>query len=334
MAGYRRFIAYVYEYPQGKKGNGKGFIKVESRDGICRMQYKLTGIYGRESVPGKVYGYVRENGECQGILLGECDMAGTTVQFEHEMAEDNMGNRGYKLSDLCGLVLMADSDEMYGSGWDDQPVDLAEIKFPNEVLREPAAEETPENTEKRPEEGIELEEGRESEKRRESEERKEVDERKKEPERISEEPRTIVPESEMVNHVLDNISKMETDMGMDTGTGALNEGNLFSDNSIYNCSKIRPADGGILGMRDRGLMGNKFLRHGYSNYGHLIIGRREEDGRYILGVPGVYDCQESLMAGMFGFPYFKETGGKHREGRFGYWYRLIDEPDWDSGIHS
>ena len=28
MAGYRRFIAYVYEYPDGKKGNGKGFIKV------------------------------------------------------------------------------------------------------------------------------------------------------------------------------------------------------------------------------------------------------------------------------------------------------------------
>ena len=32
MPGYRRFIAYVYEYVQGKKGDGKGFIKSQKRD--------------------------------------------------------------------------------------------------------------------------------------------------------------------------------------------------------------------------------------------------------------------------------------------------------------
>ena len=35
MSGYRRFIAYVYEYTYGKKGNGKGFIRVEAKDGLC-----------------------------------------------------------------------------------------------------------------------------------------------------------------------------------------------------------------------------------------------------------------------------------------------------------
>lgn len=73
MAGYRRFIAYVYEYPDGKKGNGKGFIKVESRDGTCRMQYRLAGVCSGIPMPTKIYGYVRENKACKGILLGTCD---------------------------------------------------------------------------------------------------------------------------------------------------------------------------------------------------------------------------------------------------------------------
>lgn len=49
MSGYRRFIAYVYEYEGRKKGNGKGFIKVEVRDGVCRMQFRLSGVYGQEN---------------------------------------------------------------------------------------------------------------------------------------------------------------------------------------------------------------------------------------------------------------------------------------------
>ena len=81
MAGYRRFIAYVYEYPDGKKGNGKGFIKVESRDGICRMQYRLSGVCSSVPVPAKIYGYVREKQSCKGILLGSCDLAGDNIRF-------------------------------------------------------------------------------------------------------------------------------------------------------------------------------------------------------------------------------------------------------------
>ena len=60
MSGYRRFVAYVYEYEGRKKGNGKGFVKVEVRDGVCRMQFRLSGVYGQETLPCEIYGYVRE----------------------------------------------------------------------------------------------------------------------------------------------------------------------------------------------------------------------------------------------------------------------------------
>ena len=103
----------------------------------------------------------------------------------------------------------------------------------------------------------------------------------------------------------------------------------FSDGEIVDCRQITPAELRILARRDRGLMNNNFLRHGYYRYHHLLLGRRRDDGRYILGVPGVYDRQECLMAGMFGFPNFKaaKTQGKASSPRFGYWYRLIDTPD-------
>lgn len=372
MAGYRRFVAYVYEYPQGKKGNGKGFIKVEARDGICRMQYKLTGIYGKEPIPCKIYGYVRKNGECRGILLGKCDMAGISVQFEHEMEEENMGKSGYRLDDLCGLILIADSGEMYGSGWDDRPVDLAEIRFPEEMSEEMPADKTPENVETMPEERREMSEEHSEmpemrrdpeecpvmpEMRREPEERARMPEMRQEPEerprmpemRREPEERPRMPEMKRELEERARMPRMEREPehlrmpeeGRELENRrmiqermpekSMTERRLFSDNSIVDCRKITPADYRILGRRDRGLMNNKFLCHGYSNYGHLIVGRREEDGRYILGIPGVYECQESLMAGMFGFPYFKETGGRQRGGRFGYWYRLIDTPDFGTG---
>ena len=95
MPGYRRFIAYVYEYLQGKKGDGKGFIKVEARNGICRMNFKLEGIPGRDSVKAKAYGYVREGKICRGVLLGQGELAGNQAQFELEMREDHMGDSSY-----------------------------------------------------------------------------------------------------------------------------------------------------------------------------------------------------------------------------------------------
>ena len=130
LAGYRRFVAYVYEYPDGKKGNGKGFIKVEARDGKCRMNYRIQGIYGKEEAPCKIYGFVRKSDGCEGIYLGECDLAGDTVQFQTEVPDQGMGGTAYGLNDLSGLVMLTGDGIMYGTGWDDRPVRLEEIRLP------------------------------------------------------------------------------------------------------------------------------------------------------------------------------------------------------------
>lgn len=71
---------------------------------------------------------------------------------------------------------------------------------------------------------------------------------------------------------------------------------------------------------------NSFLLHGFFNYKHVILGELMENGRkeYFIGVPGVFQNQERIMATMFGFPEFrtaKNVGQK--TGNFGYWYRVI-----------
>ncbi len=71
---------------------------------------------------------------------------------------------------------------------------------------------------------------------------------------------------------------------------------------------------------------NSFLLHGFFNYRHIIFGEMEEDGRkaYLIGVPGVFQNQERIMAAMFGFPEFRTAKNtEYKTGNFGYWYRVI-----------
>ena len=306
MPGYRRFIAYVYEYLQGKKGDGKGFIKVEARNGICRMNFKLEGIPGRDSVKVKAYGYVREGKICRGVLLGQGELAGNQAQFELEMREDHMGDSSYSLSDLGGLLILGENGETYASGWDEQPVRPEMIELPFKKEQEISAPEEEAYTENMYEE--------------------EAEETDSIPMAEEQKPETpVAPETEEAE---ENIRIADSpEMESQSAAAARNRWTPFGDDEINECRKITPADFRILGRRDRGLMNNNFLRYGMKNYGHLLLGKREEDGRYILGVPGIYERQEGLMANMFGFPYFKDCGKASGRGkRFGYWYRVIDTP--------
>ena len=69
---------------------------------------------------------------------------------------------------------------------------------------------------------------------------------------------------------------------------------------------------------------NSFLLHGFFNYRYLVIGKIEEDtqNRWFLGVPGIYQNQERVMAIIFGFPEFMP---EQVENRFGCWYRFFEE---------
>ena len=71
------------------------------------------------------------------------------------------------------------------------------------------------------------------------------------------------------------------------------------------------------------LCSNSFLLHGFFNYHYLIIKKVSREGKekYYLGVPGIYEKPERVMATLFGFPEFERAEGAPG---FGYWLCLLD----------
>lgn len=97
-----------------------------------------------------------------------------------------------------------------------------------------------------------------------------------------------------------------------------------------NVRKLHRCDLSGLPRKQWYLANNSFLLHGCHNYGHLIL--IKEDGRYWLGVPGIYDPKEARAAEMFGFPRFTDSYNdqisrteeeENPYGTFGYWCRSV-----------
>lgn len=98
---------------------------------------------------------------------------------------------------------------------------------------------------------------------------------------------------------------------------------LFSEDEIYDCIEIEPADIDNLPNVNWGLRNNSFLNHAYYSFRHLIIGKQRFPGgdRYIIGVPGIYTGRDRSMASMYGFNHFKfSMRSDICLSQFGYWY--------------
>lgn len=104
------------------------------------------------------------------------------------------------------------------------------------------------------------------------------------------------------------------------------------ENRETECIQIELKDLRELPKRYWYLGNNSFLLHGFFNYRYLIIGKTPEE-RWFLGVPGVYQRQERVMAAIFGFPEFSPAASEEVSGeevgepvnRFGWWFRYIEE---------
>ena len=145
----------------------------------------------------------------------------------------------------------------------------------------------------------------------------------------------ITKESVDVSADIPVISKEEThavttDSVLSEEPVSVPENNAVTDRnpaaSTDNMHKIKRRDLRVLPRKYWNLANNSFLMHGYRNYNHLLL--VEEDGYYLLGVPGIYDIRESRAARLFGFPHFTAGNSSATEsfakkepdrGTFGYW---------------
>lgn len=101
----------------------------------------------------------------------------------------------------------------------------------------------------------------------------------------------------------------------------------FDDDYFYDCIEVTPQMLSRLPIKDKEMVNNSFLIHGYYNFHHLLFGRvcdNENNTNYFIGVPGMYCNRERYMASMFGFSNFKKSHrSDYNNPYFGYWYQEI-----------
>lgn len=98
------------------------------------------------------------------------------------------------------------------------------------------------------------------------------------------------------------------------------------DNGVARaCVRMELQDIGCLPIASWSLSGNRFLLHGYYCYRHLLFAQLV-NGKYVLGVPGIYSEKERRNAIKFGFSDFQSIGDfGMQQGVFGYWFLELPE---------
>ena len=124
MPEYKRFIAYFYEYIDGKKQKSAGFAKVELRNGIWRILFRLTAG-GTPVPPVKVYGFVREKDRLLGLSMGNIQPGKERTEEWAYKAGEALWKNQYSFSDLSGIWIQSGDGRSFITVWDDEAVDLS-----------------------------------------------------------------------------------------------------------------------------------------------------------------------------------------------------------------
>lgn len=303
MSEYRRFVAYIYAYRDGKKLKNTGYIKVDARNGVCRMQVYVQ-LLEMKNQKLTLYGFVRAKEWLLGIPLGEGQAKNGTCQMRISTGTEQLGNSEYGLSENSGIWLKGEAGENYISVWDEEPIetDRFTLQLPEEEPMTPEME---------------------TEEQSVTAEQIDIQEQISEPD-ISQQ----VTESHTEQPASDSLYQRWPQF-----LYHYPESHPFEDEEIKQCIRIAPKDISFLGEKEWKFGQNPFLKQGYGRYGHLLLGLHG-NGCFLLAVPGMYyDAQDRHLARMYGFPEFKKVAhleenmylpegedGEH----FGYWYHFIN----------
>ena len=298
----QRFVTYIYAYENNNKNQNVGFAKVDIRGDYCQVEIHLKRT-GYTNVKCPVYLFVRENEVIVGVEIGEIALVNGCGDFVRQLNCNGVGETPYCMKDMKGILIFLDDTVMFASQRDERAIYRDNFK-PYEETKEIPVEQAAV--------AEEPEESGQSEK-------------------LQVESVQAQQSGEQQSEELQPEAQRSGDMWMDLWeklNGMYGAKNLFENMPEISGIHMELKDLRELPKKYWYLGSNSFLLHGFFNYRHLLLGKVEnESGRkWFIGVPGIYQNQEKVLAAVFGFPEFrqeKDTGVK--TGQFGYWYRFMDE---------
>lgn len=299
----QRFVTYIYAYENNNKNQNVGFAKVDIRGDYCQVEIHLKRT-GYTNVKCPVYLFVRENEVIVGVEIGEIALVNGCGDFVRQLNCNGVGETPYCMKDMKGILIFLDDTVMFASQWDEKAIYRENFK-PYEETKEIPVEQA-EDAAEEPEESGQME-------------------------KLQVESVQAQQSREQQTEELQPETQRSGDMWMDLWeklNGMYGAKNLFENMPEISGIHMELKDLRELPKKYWYLGSNSFLLHGFFNYRHLLLGKVEnESGRkWFIGVPGIYQNQEKVLAAVFGFPEFrqeKDTGVK--TGQFGYWYRFMDE---------
>lgn len=321
MAGMKRFITYIYAYENTKKAGNTGFARIELRGEECRLEIHLRGVYAAQT-HCKIYLFRKQGSGIEGSLIGEMDVRNGAGDFSVIMKTAHISTSLLSFFEMEGIFLCSEDGRIFMSRWTEgEP-----LTVDMEHFIEWKAEQTEENI--YAEESLHVEENMYAEENMHVKENMHAEKKQQENKiqtaqfdresdnelRATELPaRNFFPQYQWKDIWEQFLKSHPASMP-------------FSEKNIT-CIKIELKDIRELPRKYWYLGNNSFLLHGFFNYRYLVLGKIEEDNednedKWFLGVPGIYQNQERVMAIIFGFPEFMP---EQVENRFGCWYRFIEE---------
>lgn len=329
MAGVKRFVTYIYTYEDKQKGNNIGFAKIEIRGEECRVEVHLRGLYARQA-RCEAFLFREIDGVMEGIRIGEMRLLNGNGDFFVSVRAGNIGESGLGIQDMEGILLSGEDEQLYMSRWKEgKPVIVCRENF---------------RMWKSQEEDGEMQKVQSQSANAQNSELQEMQSQQKKPQDIP--PQTAkLQESEGAQDIpLRDESVQATEIPMRNMFPAyqwesvweeLTQSRMlhhpFADREAV-CIQIELKHLRELPKRYWYLGNNSFLLHGFFNYQYLVVGK-SGDERWFIGVPGIYQRQERVMAAVFGFPEFMAMASDRNLDRenvepvnqFGCWIRCIEE---------
>lgn len=140
MADYHRFVAYIYEYVNGKKMQNTGFAKIELRNAICRIQIHIQNV---RMMDGNVqtFGIVRQPKESRKnnpiiLLIGEGQTQGSGFDRRFTVPEEPFVEESYRFEQVCGIYIRSQSGRNWMTVFDDEPIAIENLGKSEEIKAE------------------------------------------------------------------------------------------------------------------------------------------------------------------------------------------------------
>ncbi len=326
----KRFITYLYDYAGGTKGKSAGFVRVDVRGREVRMEIHVRDV-NRFQGKGKIY-FIAKNDKVLGIFAGEITIVNGNGDERLRFSNINVNGSGMDFSNVIGMVIRCENGHLASNWAEENCPELVRGTFEifsnqnraKEVLpeSEAVAEVVEVQTSGSVVEEMEIQESGLAEDVVEPKESGLVENVMEPKESVTVEGVVELQERKSLADIVGNREKVS--IAEITGPSISEHvSNIMTPEPTYR--KIQLAHIRDLPAKNWHLCNNSFLLHGFFNYNYLILKKEQakKEEVWSLGVPGVYEQPERMMAIMFGFPEFEAQEKEikePKEGTFGAWF--------------